>query len=176
MAKHNEAENLHRKVVNDSQKVLGAGHPFNLISYCNLGSVLHAQAKYEEAELAHPQALSKRREVLGMKHPHTLSSLHNLTLTLNGLSKSSEATTLMERCLRLKRQTLGTIHPDAVKSCNNLSEWTGLTCEDTNEDTARHPSSTSSSKQHDITIAHRLFALGLIGAMTRLLLLVQATL
>ncbi|CAG8883634.1 unnamed protein product, partial [Penicillium egyptiacum] len=48
--KYEEAEAIHRRTLQDREKVLGPEHPDTLTSVSNLGSVLESQGKYEEAE------------------------------------------------------------------------------------------------------------------------------
>jgi hypothetical protein len=48
--KNEEAEAMHRRDPEGSEKVLGREHPDTLTSVSNLGSVLDRQGKYGEAE------------------------------------------------------------------------------------------------------------------------------
>ena len=59
--KYEEAEAMHRRDLEGSEKVLGPEHPSTLTSVNNLGSVLESQGKYEEAEAMH------RRDLRGMR-------------------------------------------------------------------------------------------------------------
>ena len=56
-----EAERLHRDVLNRQREVLGEMHPNTLASSNNLAECLRAQGKLEEAELLHRDVLNRQR-------------------------------------------------------------------------------------------------------------------
>ena len=63
--KYEEAEAMHRRDLEGSEKVLRPEHPDTLTSANNLGSVLERQGKYEEAEAMYRRALKGSEKIPG---------------------------------------------------------------------------------------------------------------
>jgi tetratricopeptide (TPR) repeat protein len=120
--KYEEAETMHRQILELREKVLGKEHPHTLTSMNNLGGVLAYQGKYEEAEVMHRQVLRLREKVLGKEHPHTLMSMNNLAGVLRNQGKYEEAEAMHRQTLGLREKVLGEEHPKTLTSMNNLVE------------------------------------------------------
>lgn len=118
---YKEAEAMHRRALEEREKVLGREHPDTLASIDNLGLVLSRQGKYKEAEAMHRQVLEVRESVLRYEHPSTLTSIDNLGLVLSSQGKYEEAETMHRRALGARENVLGLEHPDTLASVNNLS-------------------------------------------------------
>ena len=80
--KWQEAEGMHRKVVDEMQRTLGEDHNDILRSLNNLANVLREQGKWQEAEDLHRQVLGAMRRTLGENHPDALQSRQNLARVL----------------------------------------------------------------------------------------------
>jgi Tfp pilus assembly protein PilF len=102
--KYEEAEAMHRRALEGSEKMLGREHPHTLTSLNNLGSVLSKQGKYEEAEAMHRRALEGYEKVLGREHPHTLTSLNNLGSVLSRQGKYDEAEAMYQRAFKAREK------------------------------------------------------------------------
>jgi Tfp pilus assembly protein PilF len=72
--KDDEAEAMHRRDLEASEKVLGLEHPDTLTSLSHLGSMLSKQGKDDEAEAMLRRALEGFEKVLGPEHPYTLAA------------------------------------------------------------------------------------------------------
>ncbi|TLD08495.1 uncharacterized protein PgNI_07318 [Pyricularia grisea] len=75
---YKEAEQMHRKTLALSKKVLGPENPSTLSSMNNLALVFNRQGKYEKAEQMHRKTLELRERVLGPKNPSTFTNINNL--------------------------------------------------------------------------------------------------
>jgi Tfp pilus assembly protein PilF len=67
--KYKEAEAMHRRALEVSEKVLRREHPDTFTSVINLGYVLSKQGKYKEAQAMTRRALEGLSEVSGREHP-----------------------------------------------------------------------------------------------------------
>lgn len=83
LARYEEAEAMHRRVLEGGEKVLGSEHPNTLISVNDLGSVLGTQGKYEEAKAMYRRALERGGKVLASENSNTLISVNNLGYVLD---------------------------------------------------------------------------------------------
>ncbi|KAH6989834.1 putative kinesin [Ilyonectria destructans] len=135
---YKEAEQMNRRALDTSEKVLGRQHPDTLASINNLALVLRYQGKYEEAEQINRRALDAREKykeaeqikrraldasekVLGREHPSTLTSISNLALVLRYQGKYKEAEQINRRALDAREKVLGRQHPDTLTSISNLA-------------------------------------------------------
>jgi tetratricopeptide (TPR) repeat protein len=120
LGQYQEAEVMHRQVLQSREKVLGPEHPDTLVSVSNLGSVLKRQGKYEEAEVMHQRELLIREKVLGPGHPDTLTSISNLGWVLRSQEKYKEAEVMHQLALLGYEKVLGPEHPDTLTSISQL--------------------------------------------------------
>ncbi|WQF76368.1 Putative nucleoside phosphorylase domain, tetratricopeptide-like helical domain superfamily [Colletotrichum destructivum] len=66
--KHNEAENIHREVLEVRKIVLGTKHPHTIKSMIEIATTYLAQGKYNEAEKMKTEAQKLYKEAYGMTH------------------------------------------------------------------------------------------------------------
>ena len=64
-------EELYKKALVISERVLGGGHPYTAASYNNLAVVYESQGEYEKTEELYKKALGICERILGKEHPHT---------------------------------------------------------------------------------------------------------
>jgi tetratricopeptide (TPR) repeat protein len=73
---YEQAEEMNRRALAGSEKVLGVDHPSALTSVGNLAGVLQYQGEYKQAEEMNRRALAGYEKVLGVDHPDTLTSVY----------------------------------------------------------------------------------------------------
>ncbi|KAJ5358338.1 uncharacterized protein N7496_010751 [Penicillium cataractarum] len=120
LGKHQEAETMHRRVLEVREKTLGCEHTDTLSSVSNLGNVLYRQEKFEEAEAMYRRALRGSEKVLGREHPDMLTCVNNLGLVLDNRGKHQEAEAMHRRALETREKVLRREHPDTLTGVNNL--------------------------------------------------------
>jgi CHAT domain-containing protein/tetratricopeptide (TPR) repeat protein len=116
-----EAEQLLRKTLAVTQKVLGEDHVDTAVCCNDIAYLLDAQGKHAEAELLARQALTIRQKILGEEHPDTAQTYNNLACNLDAQSKFADAEPLHFRALAIRRKVLGEDHPDTASSYSNVS-------------------------------------------------------
>src|SRR2546423_4266025 len=71
--KYEAAEEMNRRALAGSEKVLGVEHPDTLTTVYCLAYLLHSQQRYEQALILYQRALSGHQRILGPAHPGTLA-------------------------------------------------------------------------------------------------------
>ncbi|KAF2872037.1 hypothetical protein BDV95DRAFT_628482 [Massariosphaeria phaeospora] len=99
--KYDEAEAMHRRDLEGSEKVLGREHPDTL-------------GKYDEAEAMHRRDLEGSEKVLGREHPDTLTSVYRLAFFSHQEQHYSAAVSLYQRAYEGYVKVLGVQHPTAA--------------------------------------------------------------
>ncbi|SDR05679.1 Tetratricopeptide (TPR) repeat [Thermostaphylospora chromogena] len=112
---------MHKQVLDDRMRVLGADHPDTLTSRNNLASAYHSAGKLDQAITLYKQVLDDRMRVLGADHPDTLTSRNNLASAYHSAGKLDQAITLYKQVLDDRMRVLGADHPDTLTSRNNLA-------------------------------------------------------
>ena len=122
-----EAEEIHRKELNEKQKLL-EGNPGDLgleadaiIALENVARVLSSQGRYAEAEVLQRQALERSINVNGYYHPYTFIGRGELAGTVRDQERFAEAETMYEQLLEDRRKTLGQRHHDTLITLNNMA-------------------------------------------------------
>ena len=115
------AEEMNRRALAGSEKVLGVEHPDTLTCVGNLALVFQDQGKYKAAEEMSRRALAGREKVLGVEHPDTLTSVDNLASVLRDQGKYEAAEEMSRRALAGREKVLGVEHPDTLTSVGNLA-------------------------------------------------------
>jgi tetratricopeptide (TPR) repeat protein len=118
--KYDGAEDMFRRTIEVSERVLGKKHEFTLLSVSSLAAVLDIRGKYEEAEDLCRQVLETRQRVLRKDHKDTLSSAHNLAAVLNNRGKYEEAEDLCRQALETRQRVLRKDHEDTLSSAHIL--------------------------------------------------------
>lgn len=85
------SEELDKKVVGTSKRVLGEEHPSTLSIMGNLASTYWKQGRWTEAEELDKQVMETSKRVLGEEHPSTLITMANLALTWKSLGRNKDA-------------------------------------------------------------------------------------
>ncbi|PWW75749.1 TPR-like protein [Tuber magnatum] len=80
--KYEESEKMHRRALENREKILGLDHPDTLASTNNLALVLQVQGKYDKSEMMYRRTLESRDRILGPDHPDTLATAKNLAVML----------------------------------------------------------------------------------------------
>ena len=119
--KWQEAEEMHREVLQVRIRVLGADYPETLDSRNNLANVLGDQGKRQEAEEMHREVLEARSRVLGADHQNTLSSKNNLANVLQDQGKWQEAEEMYREVLEVRSRLLGADHQETLRCRHNLA-------------------------------------------------------
>ena len=117
--KYEAAEQISRRALEGTEKVLGVEHPRTLISVNNLASVLQEQEKYETAEGLHRRNVEVGEKALGEEHPETLTCVNNLALVLQEQGKYEAAEKLYRRALEASKKMLGVEHAETLITVNN---------------------------------------------------------
>jgi len=75
-----EAIPLHERTLADSERVLGADHPYTVASRNNLAYAYQAAGRHTEAVALLERTLADRERILGAEHPQTQISSSSLAL------------------------------------------------------------------------------------------------
>lgn len=81
------AAQLEEQTVEVRKHVLGAEHPYTLVSMCNLATSYHLQGLFQRAVLMRERIVEGRTRVLGAEHVDTLRSTKDLAYYHLKLSK-----------------------------------------------------------------------------------------
>lgn len=120
LGQYREAEVMHRRAWEGSERVLGLEHPDTLRCIASLGLDLQGQGKYKDAEAMLRQALESFEKVLGFEDLDTLSAVNNLGVVLERQGRHTEAEAMLRRALEMREKVLGPGHPQTLHSVDNL--------------------------------------------------------
>ncbi len=121
VAEYKKAEELYKKVLEISERILGEEHPNTATSYNNLGLVYARQGEYKKAEELYKKALEISERILGEEHPSTATSYNNLGLVYARQGEYKKAEELYKKALEIRERILGEEHPSTAESYNNLA-------------------------------------------------------
>mgnify|MGYP000886079210 CR=1 FL=1 len=116
-----QAIELHKRTLADSERVLGPDHPRTLTSRSNLASAYQDAGKLDEAIDLFEQVLADRERVLDPDHPDILTSRNNLASAYQSAGRLEEAIDLFEQVLADSERLLGVDHPRTLASQGNLA-------------------------------------------------------
>jgi tetratricopeptide (TPR) repeat protein len=102
--KHEEAEQLYRRVLAVFERTHDAVHYDVAVNLNNLAALCYAQGRYAEAEPLYRRALE---EILGPDHPDVAMTLNNLAALCKATGSVNEARSLYGRALDNFIRTLG---------------------------------------------------------------------
>lgn len=108
-------------LLEDSEKILGAGHPATLAARGNLANAYQQAGLGAEAIPLLERTLADMERVLSPDHPDTLIARFNLANGYRVTGWVSKAIPLLERALADQERLLGLEHPDTLRSRNNLA-------------------------------------------------------
>ena len=112
---------MYREVLPTLRRIVGAEHPYTLVSSMNLALVLDDLGKHGEAETIHREVLAVRRRVLGPEHQDTLTCCANWAVTLSSSGNHIDAEALLREVVAVQRRVLGLEHQDTHSSSMNLA-------------------------------------------------------
>jgi tetratricopeptide (TPR) repeat protein len=114
-------EQMELQAMNMRKKVLGAEHPYTLVSIGNLANAYCSQGRWKEAEQLQVQVMNMRKKVLGAEHPDTLISMAHLATTYYSQNRWNEAEQLQVQVMNMRKKVLGAEHPDTLISMAHLA-------------------------------------------------------
>jgi tetratricopeptide (TPR) repeat protein len=120
-AKHLQAEELLKQVLEGRSKKLRPGHPDTLQTKNNLAFLYVEQQKYEQAEALLKEVLDASAAELGPGNPFTLMCKHNLATVYQRQEKYDLAVGLLKEVLSVQTATLRGRHPDILQSKRTLA-------------------------------------------------------
>ncbi|MEU7006462.1 serine/threonine-protein kinase [Streptomyces sp. NPDC046332] len=121
LGRWNEAEDVHRSVVEDRRRVLGPDHPDTLTSGYELGFTLSRLARPDDALREFGRVAEARERVLGADHPDTLAARQETAYVLGRLGRHVEAHQVYAAVLASRERTMGPEHPDTLRCRHNLA-------------------------------------------------------
>ncbi|KAG8748554.1 hypothetical protein FRC10_003688 [Ceratobasidium sp. 414] len=116
-----EAEELGRKVVEVSKRVLGNEHSNTTTRIGNLACTLWKRGKWQEAEALDREVIEIKTRIKGKEHIETLTGMANLATALWSQGQWHEAEILHQDVLELSKRTRGNEHPYTLKCMHNLA-------------------------------------------------------
>jgi tetratricopeptide (TPR) repeat protein len=100
-ALRDKAVTLHKKNLDDRQRILGRRHTDTLTSQNNLATAYHDAGQYRRAIRLYEKNLRDRAAVLGLGHPDTCASRNNLAIAYQDAGLVEQAIPLHEANLEL---------------------------------------------------------------------------
>ncbi|MFI9626029.1 tetratricopeptide repeat protein [Streptomyces sp. NPDC052042] len=115
------AEEAHRAVAAERERVLGPDHPDTLSSRYEIGVALARSGRAEDALREFVRVAGGRERALGPDHPETLAVRQETAYVLGGLGRHAEAHRLYAAVLASRERSLGPDHPDTLRCRHNLA-------------------------------------------------------
>ncbi|MEV6301927.1 tetratricopeptide repeat protein [Actinoplanes sp. NPDC051861] len=112
---------LHQRVVSDSERRLGAGHPDTLAARGNLATCYMQAGRTDEALALHEQVVADSYRALGADHADVLAAGNNLAACYLQADRAGEAVPLLEEVVTESDRLLGADHPDTLTARGNLA-------------------------------------------------------
>ncbi len=119
IARHREAADMHRSVLDGRTKLFGQNLDA-LRSRNSLADALTKQGRPHEATQLLDDVLDTYIQILGSDHPDVLASRHTLAFALAVAGRYNEAITLLGPIIDGRTVVLGSDHPDTLRSRNAL--------------------------------------------------------
>ncbi|KAE8320572.1 hypothetical protein BDV39DRAFT_211546 [Aspergillus sergii] len=120
-SQYKEAEAVHRRGLEVSEKLLGPEQPDALTTMASLASKIGNQGQWKDAEDLEVQVLKGRERKLGPVYPDTLTDIGNLAVVYHAKGHYKKAEELEIRVLESRKRILGPEHPDTLIAMGNLS-------------------------------------------------------
>ncbi|MFF8606962.1 tetratricopeptide repeat protein [Streptomyces sp. NPDC015346] len=121
LGRWDEAEAVHRSVVEDRERVLGPDHPDTLTSRYEWGFALGRLDRPTDALREFHRVTEARERVLGADHPDTLAARQETAYVLGRLGRHFEAHEVYAAVLASRERTMGQDHPDTLRCRHNLA-------------------------------------------------------
>lgn len=116
-----QAEMIHRLVLEELERIFDSHHPKVLMSVSNLALVLLQQHRYSEAEALTRHTLEHSKSDTTADRIETLTTLSNLALVLHAQKRYIEAESCSRRALEGFRAVCGKRHPNILTNMTNLA-------------------------------------------------------
>ncbi|MFE2431173.1 tetratricopeptide repeat protein [Streptomyces sp. NPDC059373] len=116
-----EAEETHRAVAAERERVFGADHEDTLASRYELAFCLSRLGRAEEALRMYEYVAAARHRLLGSDHPATLAARQEAAYVLGQLGRHVDAHHGYSAVLTARERLLGADHPDTLACRHNLA-------------------------------------------------------
>ncbi|KAF2196192.1 putative kinesin [Delitschia confertaspora ATCC 74209] len=116
-----DAEELSKKSMKVTGKLLGKEHEDTLRSMRMVGRAISFAGRWKEAEELEVKVVETSSRVLGEEHPETLSSMANLASTYSDQGRWKEAEELNVQVMETRKRVVGEEHPQTLSSMNSLA-------------------------------------------------------
>ena len=116
-----EAMELQKRLVHESERVLGPKHHDMLNRLAGLAKMYTKLGRWVEAQEVEENVLQSYLEIYGSEHPRTLTSMANLARTYSRLGDLERAENLAVRGTETIKKVLGLRHPDTLHSMAALT-------------------------------------------------------
>ncbi|MFE7077443.1 tetratricopeptide repeat protein [Streptomyces sp. NPDC057620] len=110
-----------RRVVTDSERLLGEDHPDTLTARISMIASYTEAGHTGEAITLGERVVDDCARLLGEDHPDTLTARNNLANSYIDAGREAEATSLLERVVVERERSLPEDHPDTLAARHNLS-------------------------------------------------------
>ncbi|MCH8851887.1 MAG: serine/threonine protein kinase [Planctomycetes bacterium] len=121
LGKHEDAERVLRRALEQTREMLGDEHPSVAVVTMNLAEVLLAQDKLLEAEPLFIRALAIISQEQGRMHPYAASVLSKLGVLLSKSGRLEESETHFREAIAIRRTIFGESHPSLAKPLISLA-------------------------------------------------------
>ena len=118
---YDEAEELYKRSLKASERLLGPDHSGTLAIVNNLGLLYQHIGDYEQAEKFQLRDLEACERLLGNEHPNTLISANNLAMIYRHKEDFEQAELLYQRNLEASERLLGREHTISLAIVGNLA-------------------------------------------------------
>ncbi|MFI0737646.1 tetratricopeptide repeat protein [Streptomyces sp. NPDC021100] len=116
-----EADETHRAVLAERERLLGPDHPDTLASRYEVAFSLSRLGRPEEALREFARTASARSRTLGPDHPDTLAARQETAYVLGRLGRHFEAREVYADVLAARERIMGPDHPDTLRCGHNLA-------------------------------------------------------
>lgn len=116
----NSRNDFARRILKETERLLGPEHPDTLSSANNLANLLSDQGDYRGAEPLYRRALAGREKVLGPEHPESLESMEDLAGILKQIADYAGAKTLYRRAMEARGKNRGWASPLTLITADKL--------------------------------------------------------
>ncbi|MFK4153728.1 tetratricopeptide repeat protein [Streptomyces fungicidicus] len=116
-----EAEEVHRAVAAERERLLGPDHPDTLASRYEVAFALSRTGRAADALRAYKDVAGARIRALGADHPDTLAARQEMGYVLGRLGRPFDAHQVYLSVLAARERTMGPDHPDTLRCRHNLA-------------------------------------------------------
>ncbi|MEV4947733.1 serine/threonine-protein kinase [Streptomyces sp. NPDC053755] len=121
LGRWDEARDVHRRVAEDRERVLGPDHTDTLASRYEYAFTLSRLSRPADALREFGRVAEGRARTLGADHPDTLAARQETAYVLGRLGRHFEAHEVYAAVLASRERTMGPDHPDTLRCRHNLA-------------------------------------------------------